>query len=154
MHAQSIGLSANPWSATDAGVSATTTDPTIQSQLKTQALNSLVSLALLTQAAAQAGATASSSAVDAQIAAAKQQLGSDAAYQQALAQQGVTEAELRTQIAQNLAVQAYLEAQLHLSTITATDAEITAAYNQVKAAQGSNTPPARFISKFACQSAS
>lgn len=126
--------------ATQAGVSATSTDPTVKSQLQSGALDSLISLALLQQAAQKAGIVASSTAVDAQVQAAKTQLGGDAAYQQALAKQGITESALRDQIAKNLAVQIYLEQTLNLSQATATDAEISAAYDQVKSQQ-SDVPP-------------
>jgi hypothetical protein len=123
---------------TQLGVTASTSAQ--QAQLQTQALDSLIGQVLLSQAASAAGITASSTLVDAQIQAAKTQLGSDTAYQQALAAQGMTEADLRTQIASGLAINTYLEQQLKLSAITATDAEITAAYKQVAAAQ-TGVPP-------------
>jgi hypothetical protein len=128
--------------ASQAGVNVASLDASTTKQLETQALASLVNQALLAQAAAAGGFTASSTAVDAQIAQLKTQLGGDAAYQQALGKQGLTEDALRTQVAQGLAINAYLEATLHLSKVTATSAEITSAYNQIKAAQqGTTTPP-------------
>ena len=123
---------------TQLGVTASTSAQ--QAQLQTQALDSLIGQVLLSQAATAAGITASSTLVDAQVQAAKTQLGSDAAYQQALTAQGMTEADLRTQVASGLAINMYLEQQLKLSTITASTAEIKAAYDQVAKAQ-TGVPP-------------
>jgi hypothetical protein len=135
-------ISAENQLAAQAGVSTSTLDASTTAQLRSQALDSLINQEVLGQAAAQAGYTASSTQVDAQLAATKAQLGSDAAYQQALQKQGMTEAELKAQIAQGLAIQAYVEATLHLSTVTASQTEITTLYDQLKAqAAGTTTPP-------------
>src|SRR4051812_49107661 len=61
------------------GTTATSTEA--QAQLQSQALDTLIAQALLRQAAQSAGITASSTAVDAQLAAAKQQFGSTTAYE-------------------------------------------------------------------------
>lgn len=126
--------------ATQAGVSISTLDASTTKALEQQALDSLVSQALVIQAAAAGGYTASSTAVDEQLQKIKSQLGSEDAYQKALVQQGITEDQLKAQLAQQLAVQAYLEATLHLSKVTASSAEIQTLYNQVKAQQGTSTP--------------
>lgn len=108
---------------------------TTPAQVQTQALDSIIAQMLLVQAVKKAGIVASSTQVEAQIQAAKTQLGSQAAYEQALAAQGMTEAGLRAQISSDLAIQAYLNQALNLSAVTATDAEIQAAYKQAAAQQ-------------------
>ena len=124
--------------AVQQGLSATST--AVQAQLQSNALNSLIGETLLSQAAEQAGITASSTEVDAQLATTKSQFSTSAAYEQALAAQGMTEADLRTQISKNLVVSTYLEQKLSLSTATATDAEVRTAYSQISAQQ-KGTPP-------------
>ncbi len=121
------------------GLSATST--TAQAQFQTDALNTLIGQTLLMQAAAQAGITASSTEVDAQLAATKAQFPTPADYEKALATQGLTEDDLRTKIGQNLVLNAYLEQQLKLSKLAATDAEVKAAYDRVAAQSGTSTPP-------------
>lgn len=115
------------------GVEATTTEA--QAQLQSQAMDSLVGRVLLRQAAHAAGVVASSTEVDAQLASAKSQFASDAEYQQALAQEGLTEAELTQRISDDVLINDYLEQTLSLSKVTATNAEIQAAYNAAVAGQ-------------------
>ncbi len=129
--------------ATQQGLSATSS--AVLAQMQTQALNALVSQVLLRQAAQKSGIVASSTQVDAQIAADKKQLGTDAAYQQALITQGLTENDLRTQIAAALVMQGYLDQTLNLSAVTATDAEVQAAYKQLSTGQ-TNVPPLKQVS--------
>ncbi len=126
--------------ASGQGLSATST--AAQAQFQSDALDMLIGQTLLGQAAAQAGITASSTEVDAQLAATKAQFSTPSAYEAALAAQGMTEDILREKISQNLVLNAYLEQKLNLSTATATPAEIKAAYDQVAAQQsGTSTPP-------------
>ena len=126
--------------AAQQGEAATST--LVQVQFQSAALNSLIGTALLKQAAQQATITASSTEVDAQLASAKGQFSSQSDYQKALAAQGMTESDLRAQISDTLVINTYLEQQLHLSTATATDAEIQTLYKQLAAQQtGTSTPP-------------
>ncbi len=128
--------------AAQAGVSMSSLDASTTAQLQSQALDSLIGQELLKQAATQGGYTASSTQVDQQLQAVKTQFGSDSAYQQALQQQGVTEDQLKAQIAQSLTIQNYLEATLHLSKVTASDTEIQTLYDQLKSQNtGTTTPP-------------
>lgn len=124
--------------AAQQGMVATST--AVQAQFQGDALNSLIGQTLLVQAAQLAGVAASSTQVDAQLAAARAQFGTQAEYDKALTAQGMTEADLRTQFSENSLINAYLDTQLNLSTATATPAEIAAAYNQV-AAQQKGVPP-------------
>ena len=125
--------------ASQQGLSATST--AAQAEFQSDALNLLIGQTLIEQAAQQAGITASSSEVDTQVASAKAQFSTPAAYEQALAAQGITETDLRTQISNNLVINAYLQKQLSLSSTTATNAEIQAAYTQVAAQQQPGATP-------------
>jgi len=113
---------------------------TTPAQVQSQALDSLIAQALLAQAVKKSGIVASSTQVEAQVQAAKTQLGSQAAYEQALAAQGITEETFRAQLSSDLAVQAYLNQTLNLSAVTATDAEIQTAYKQASEQQ-TDVPP-------------
>lgn len=125
--------------AAQQGMVATST--VAQSQLQSDALNSLIGQMLLEQVAQQAGITASSTEVDAQLASAKAQFSTQSDYEQALVAEGMTENDLRMAITKNLVINAYLEQQLNLSTATATPAEIQAAYKQVSSQQTSTPIP-------------
>lgn len=116
------------------------TSTAAQVQIQSSALDSLIGRELLLQAAAKAGVTASSTQVEAQLAAAKAQFPTQDAYQQALTAQGLTEDALRAQISGDLTLQAFLGAQLNLSSATTTEAEIRAAYAQASSTQA-NMPP-------------
>ena len=119
------------------------TSTAVQAQLQPDALNLLIEQTLLEQAAEKAGAIASSTEVDSQLASAKGHFSTQADYDKALAAQGMTEGDFRTYISKNILINAYLEQQLNLAAATATPAEIQAAYTQVKSQQGSgaNIPP-------------
>lgn len=110
------------------------------SQFQSQALNALIGTELLKQAAAKAGVVASSTAINAQLSKTKAQFSSTQAYQQALAAQGLTEAQLRSQIADSITISTFLNQQLNLSQATATPAQIQQLYNQ-QAALSTSTPP-------------
>ncbi|MDB5194502.1 MAG: hypothetical protein JWN50_516 [Parcubacteria group bacterium] len=115
------------------GVAATTTDA--QATLKSQALDSLIAKTLLKQAAEKAGITASSTQIDASLSSIKSQFQTQDAYTQALASQGVTEDQLKAEISGNLVIQNYLDQTLGLSSVTASEAEIKAFYDQAAAGQ-------------------
>ena len=125
--------------ATQQGVDVASTTEDVKSKIKAQALDSLIAQTLLRQAAKAAGITASSTGVESQLAAVKVQLGSQDAYDQALAEQGMTEESLRTRINSDFIIQAYLERELHLSTITVSDEEVKAVYDAAAAQQ--TVPP-------------
>ncbi|OGD68668.1 hypothetical protein A2996_02870 [Candidatus Campbellbacteria bacterium RIFCSPLOWO2_01_FULL_34_15] len=102
-------------------------------QLKAQALDSLVSQSLLEQAVKKDGTKVSKSDIDKQIETIKGQFENEEAYQSALSTQGTTEDILRTEIEKDLVTQKYLEKVLNLKSITVTEEEIKAAYDQESA---------------------
>lgn len=110
-----------------------------QAQLQTQALDSLVSQTLLRQAVEQSGVGASGADIDSQIETIKGQFPSEEEFDQAILAEGLTEEVLRSQINDELAVQAYLDQELDFSSLTATEEEVNEAYEQVTA-QGEAPP--------------
>lgn len=125
--------------AAQQGLVATST--AVQARFQSNALDSLIGMTLLEQAAQKAGITASSAEVDARLASTKAQFSTQAEYEKALATQGMTEDELRTQISQNLVINSYLDQQLHLASTTATSAEIQSTYKQIASQQTGTTTP-------------
>lgn len=102
-------------------------------QLKAQALDSLVSQSLLEQAVKKDGTKVSKSDIDEQIETIKGQFENEEAYQNALSAQGTTEDILRTEIERDLVTQKYLEKVLDLESITVSEEEIQALYDQESA---------------------
>ncbi len=126
--------------AAQQGMTATST--VVQTQFQSNALDLLIGQVLLKQAAVQAGFTASSTEVDAQLASIKAGFSTPDAYQQALAAQKMTESDLRSQISDDLSIKAFLNKQLNLASMTASDAEVQALYDHIAAQQtGTSTPP-------------
>jgi FKBP-type peptidyl-prolyl cis-trans isomerase (trigger factor) len=125
--------------AAQQGFDVNTLDEATLAQLDTEILESLISQALLRQAALDTGVTVPAEDIDAQVATVEQQFESIDAYQAALAAEGLTDESLRSQIERDLRTQAYLEQELQLSTITATEEEVNAAYEAVAA--GQDVPP-------------
>lgn len=97
--------------------------------LQEQALDTLISRLLVKQAAAEAGITAADADVDGQLESIKSQFESNAAYQEALSQEGLTESSLRSRIAADIVIQSYIEQTLDLDSIMATEEEIEAEYD-------------------------
>ena len=107
--------------------------------LQEQALDTLISRLLVKQAAAEAGITAADADVDGQLESIKGQFESNAAYQEALSQEGLTESSLRSRLAADIVIQSYIEQTLDLDSITATEEEIEAEY-ELAASQNEGFP--------------
>lgn len=125
--------------AAQQGFDASALDTATAAQLDLEILESLISQALLRQAASDSAVSVSSEDIDAQVATIQQQFESTEAYQTALAAEGLTDGSLREQIERDLRTQAYLEQELQLTSLTATEAEVNAAYETVAA--GQEVPP-------------
>ncbi len=120
------------------GIDVSTLDASAQAQLSAQIVNALVSQKLLQQAVASSNITVSDADVRAELDTVKGQFEDQTAYENALAAQGLTENVLLAQIRTELTTQAYLEQELNLSAVTATEEEITIAY---EGAVTEDTPP-------------
>lgn len=103
-------------------------------QLKQQTVNDLVNSFLLKQAALAGGYSATDAAVDAEINAIIEGSGGAESFATQIAQAGLTEAEVRQQVAEQLAINTYLQEALDIESITVTDEEVTAFYDEVSAA--------------------
>lgn len=104
-------------------------------QLKAQILDALINNEVLNQAAKAAGITASSTLVDNQYQTILSQEGGVAKLAADLAKNNLTDAQLRQNIANQLADQTYLLQNINVSAITVSDAEIAAFYAQYSAVQ-------------------
>lgn len=122
------------------GVDPTTLTDEQRQQLRNQALDILISNALIRQAAAGANVQASEEAVNAQMEIIKGQFEDPAKYQEALTQQNMTEDDFRKLVASDVFIQTYIEQTLQLKAIDATDEEINAMYEQQKAASAEIPP--------------
>lgn len=109
-------------------------------QLQTQTLNDLVNSVLLKQAAVEAGYTASDDDVDAEIDAIIANAGGAEAFATQIADAGLDEAEVRRQVAEQLAINAYVRAETEADTITVTEEEIASFYDELSA-QNETLPP-------------
>jgi foldase protein PrsA len=126
--------------AAQQGINATSTE--ILASFQQQALDSLIAQKLLEDAAASANVTVSDDDVNTQISAIKTQFQDDASFQAALSSQGMTEDQLTSQIRSELAVQTYLDQQLNLASTTASEEEISAAYEQLTSGSTATDTPA------------
>ncbi len=104
-----------------------------------QIVDELVNQVLLEQVIDEMGVSVSQEEVDNRLADTKEQLGGEEAFEQALIAEGLSEEELRSQISLSLRTQAYLEEELDLSSVEATDEEVEALYAQ-EAAQSEDAP--------------
>jgi hypothetical protein len=111
-----------------------------KASIQKTSLDSLIGHELLKQAAVSAGITASTTEIDAQVAAIKTQLGGDEAFKAALTKEGITEEMFRSQVADDFAVQTYLSRTINPASVEVTDAEAKAAYEQLSAGQ-QGVPP-------------
>jgi len=125
---------------TQQGATFDSLDAATQEELNTQVLNTLISQELIAQQVAQADIDVPEENISAQLSAIASQFEDTAAFEQALETEGVTERELRSQINLDLATNAYLEEELNLSALTATEDEVNALYEEVSAGQ-SEVPP-------------
>jgi hypothetical protein len=105
------------------------------SQVKTQVLDNLISNELLIQGAQSAGIKTTPAEVEKQFQTILTQAGGAEGLKTALAQNNLTEAQLRENISKQLTIQTYLLANIDTKSITASDAEIAQFYADYSKAQ-------------------
>lgn len=105
------------------------------SQIKTQVLDDLISNELLTQGAQSAGIKITPAEVEKQFQTILTQAGGAEGLKTALAQNNLTEAQLRENISKQLTIQAYLLANIDTKSITVSNAEIAQFYTDYSKAQ-------------------
>lgn len=108
-------------------------------QIQQQTVNSLINNTLLLQAAADAGVSVSDGDVQTEYAAMVERAGGNSAFQTQLQQMGYTEEQLRSQLREELIINAYVETVTDTESITVTDADVTAFYDEL-AAGNENIP--------------
>ncbi len=116
------------------GMDVSSLDAATRSQLQEQTLDNLIAQTLIQQKAGEMDITAAEADIDAQMESIKAQFEDEAGYQAALDQQGLSEADLRSQIADDMVIQAYIEQAFDIESVTATEEEIEAEYEQAAAA--------------------
>ncbi len=100
-----------------------------------QVVDALIANALVMQDAAAQGAVATETEIDQQIAQVRSQFDTEAEFEAALQEQGVTLNEFRAGVADQLTIQKYLTANIDTNAITVTEEEIQTAYDQIAASQ-------------------
>jgi len=107
--------------------------------IKNQVVQNLVDETLLTQAATEAGITVSDEDVNSEFDTIATQYGGADAFSQALIAQNVTEDAVRSDLRGQLLLQKYLEQEIDIKGITASDEEVQEAYDSV-ASQNKDVP--------------
>lgn len=115
-------------------------DPKIKSAIESQTLDTLVNNALLVGGAKAAGFAADQATIDADYKALVDQLGGTDGLKAQMEKVGLTDAKLRSNIADRVVVDAFLNAKTDLKTATTTNDEVLTFYNTLKA-QSTTTPP-------------
>ena len=111
----------------------------IATAIKEQAINTLVNRHLLLDASEKAGITASDAEIETEYQNVVTGLGGQEGLNTALTQNGITEADLRGDIAADVVINKYLESKLSISAVTVTDEEVTTAYDAAAAQNASST---------------
>lgn len=117
------------------GIDVSNLDPQTIEQLKNQTIDTIVSQTLLRQVAEASGLSATEEEIDLQLTNIKSQFSNDTEFEEALSSEGMNQDALRAQIASNLLIQSFIENELKLSDITATESEISVVYDEASAMQ-------------------
>lgn len=120
------------------GQSATSTEA--QAAIKQQAIDGLVNETLLLSLAKKEGIVAKDDEINSQITQAKAKFKDNAAFEDAIKVQGLTDSSFKDNVVKQNIIQQYLVAHLDFSSATSTDKEVTAFYQQASAS-GGNIPP-------------
>lgn len=104
-------------------------------QIKTQVLDDMINNELVSQGITVAGITASTEEVDKQLKAITDQAGGQEKLLGELAKANLTEAQLRENVTRQVAIQAYLAANVNIAGVTVTDAEVTEFYTEYAKSQ-------------------
>ena len=105
-------------------------DETVRQQIREQALAALINTEILLQKADEAGVTVSDEDVEAAVSRASENFGGGDGLAEALTELGFSEEDLREDIRGQLLIDAYLQAELDLDSITVTEEEISDFYTE------------------------
>ena len=114
-------------------------DPAVMADITEQSLDTLVNTELIRQAAEAAGTVVAQADVDARYEQIEMSVGGPEALQESLSQLGMTEASLRGDVEQEIAIQQYIEGSIDTSA-PASDAEVQDFYDQA-GGEAAGLPP-------------
>lgn len=126
--------------AAQQGVDVASLDVQTQTQIRSQVVDNLISQKLLQQKIEESEISVSEENITAQVDLIKQGFETDEQFQEALSGQGLTEDQLRENVASEVAVQNYLEQELNLSSLTVTEEEVAAAYEEISQSEQEEIP--------------
>lgn len=109
--------------------------------IREQALTALINRQLMIGAAAAAGLTASEEEIQAEYQVALDNVGGAESLTTALSEIGMTEADLRADIANDVIINKYLDENLKLDTLTVSDEEVQTAYDAATESNTEEVPP-------------
>lgn len=115
-------------------------------EVRTQVLNDFINNELVAQGVAKAGIKATDADVETQFQAILTQAGGAEGLKAELTKSNITEAQLRENIAKQLAVQTYLMQNINTSTVTASEAEISQFYKDYSKDK-KDVPPLKELSE-------
>lgn len=125
--------------ATQQGIDLAALDEASMKSLEGDIIDSLIAQALVDQAVEASGITVGDERIDAQMEVIRARFETQEEFEKALSDEGLSEDELRSQVHNDLAVEAYFEQELSLSTIAPTDDEVATTYQQMSG--GGEAPP-------------
>lgn len=109
--------------------------------IREQALTALINRQLMIDAASKAELTASNEEVEAEYQLAVTNVGGAEKLATALSDIGMTESDLRADIANDVIINKYLDEKLSLDTLAVTDAEVQTAYDKATESNTEEVPP-------------
>ena len=116
-----------------------TTDENTASQIREQVLNTLINRQLVLAAAQKSDINITEADIDAEYQNVLENVGGEEALATAMADTGLSNADLRLDLKNGLLIQRYLETRVGINTIEVTDAEVQQYYDAAKA-QGAEVP--------------
>lgn len=117
------------------------TDPEVQGEIRSQAVDMIINTTLLEQEAVRNNIDIDDAAIDARIAELAESAGSEEALLARLAEFEIDEAQLRTDVSDELTIRALLDTVFIETGITVTEEEIVQVYNNAVAANGDQPLP-------------
>ncbi len=116
------------------------TDPAIQSEINNQAVSILVNNALLIGGAKAAGIALDEAKVQSEYDALVSELGGEETLKTRMAEVGLTEEKLRSNISERIIADAFIEAETDIESIAVTDAEVEEFLASIQT-EGAELPP-------------
>jgi hypothetical protein len=116
------------------------TNPSLMEQLKTQALETLVTAEVLRQKAVAEGIDVNQEQIDTRYEEIKEGIGGEEALMERMTEFGVTEESLRRDIENEFLIQGLFDAKVDTSSIEVSEAEVVALYAQAGGAEGGLPP--------------